>query len=128
VKNAFLHGTLSEIVYAQQPTGFVSTTNPNYVCTLNKSLYGLKQAPRTWFLKFTSFLLKLGFRGSRSDTLLFVLQHGSSSAYLLLYVNDIILIASTQTLLQQIISKLQTAFSMTDLGPLDRFLGISVRH
>jgi hypothetical protein len=95
VKNAFSYVTLSETVYAQQSAGFVSTTNLDYVYKHNKSLYGLKQAPRTWFFKFTSFLLKLGFRGSKSDTSLFVLHHGSSSVYLLLYLDDIILTAST---------------------------------
>jgi hypothetical protein len=43
-------------------------------------------------------------------------------------VDDIILTASTQALLQQIISKLQNEFDMTDLGLLHHFLGISVRH
>lgn len=45
VKNAFLHGTLDEIVYCVQTSGFVDTTRSNFVCRLNKSLYGLKQAP-----------------------------------------------------------------------------------
>jgi hypothetical protein len=73
VKNAFLHGTLSKTVCAHQSVGFVSTTNLDYVYKLNKSLYGLKQAPRVWFL-FKSFLLKLGFYSSKSDTSLFVLH------------------------------------------------------
>lgn len=42
VKNAFLHGTLSETVFAAQPAGFEDPTHPGYVCRLNKSLYGLK--------------------------------------------------------------------------------------
>ena len=49
VKDAFLHGDLTEQVYYQQPSGFVDPTMPNAVCLLRKSLYGLKQAPRAWF-------------------------------------------------------------------------------
>lgn len=49
VKNAFLHGNLSEHVYCQQLASFVDDEHPDYVCQLSKSLYGLKQAPRTWY-------------------------------------------------------------------------------
>jgi histone deacetylase 1/2 len=39
VKNAFLHGTLTETVYCSQPTGFVDSSHPDLVCRLNKSLW-----------------------------------------------------------------------------------------
>ena len=42
VKNAFLHGTLSETIYCSQPAGFVDSSRPDMVCRFNKFLYGLK--------------------------------------------------------------------------------------
>ncbi|GJY62274.1 ribonuclease H-like domain-containing protein [Tanacetum coccineum] len=46
---------------------------------------------------------------------------------LLLYVDDIVLTASSTTLLQRIITVLHGEFAMTDLGSLNYFLGISVQ-
>jgi hypothetical protein len=48
--------------------------------------------------------------------------------YLLLYVDDIILTASSTVLLHCTVSSLQWEFSMNDLRPLDHFLGITVER
>jgi hypothetical protein len=128
VKNAFLHGVLKEQVYCYQPAGFVDALHRNHVCKLAKSLYSLKQAPRAWFQRFASFAVTIGFVASRSDASLFILQRGSATAYILLYVDDIVLSASSSTLLHEIIAQLKTEFAMKDMGPLHFFLGIHVRR
>ena len=126
MKNAFLHGHLAETIYCQQPPGFVDPAALDHVCLLQKSLYGLKQAPRAWYQRFASYIRQLGFVASVSDTSLFVYKEGPSIAYLLLYVDDIVLTASSTTLLQHIMGLLHSEFATTDLGNLHHFLGISV--
>nr|GEW79908.1 hypothetical protein [Tanacetum cinerariifolium] len=98
VKNAFLNSDLSETLYMYQPPGFVDS---RFV---------------TWD----------GFSSSRCDSSLFIYTQGSQVAYLLIYVDDIILIASSPFLLQQIVDSLHKEFDMTDLGGLNYILGISV--
>ncbi|GJS27460.1 ribonuclease H-like domain-containing protein [Tanacetum coccineum] len=123
------HGTIRMVlrmVYMHQPPGFRDFSYPDYVCLLQRSLYGLKQAPRAWFWRFASYITRVGFHHGRCDTSLFIYRHGMDTAYLLLYVDDIVITSSSSDLLQQIIRSLHQEFAMTDLGLLNYFLGISV--
>uniref|UniRef100_A0A2N9J617 Integrase catalytic domain-containing protein n=1 Tax=Fagus sylvatica TaxID=28930 RepID=A0A2N9J617_FAGSY len=126
VKNAFLHGTLKEEVYMAQPQGYVDSSHPHYVCKLNKSIYGLKQAPRAWFESFTTQLLHLGFIASTADSSLFIYHHHTVIAYLLLYVDDIVLTSNSTSFLDGLILQLRKVFDIKDLGPLHYFLGLQV--
>uniref|UniRef100_A0A2N9EKF8 Reverse transcriptase Ty1/copia-type domain-containing protein n=1 Tax=Fagus sylvatica TaxID=28930 RepID=A0A2N9EKF8_FAGSY len=128
VSNAFLHGLLKENVYMTQPIGFIDSAKPSHVCQLQKSLYGLKQAPRAWFERFTSHLLTLGFSASVADASLFILHHGSTTVYLLLYVDDIIITGNNPTAISDIITQLSNAFELKDLGPLRYFLGLQIDY
>ena len=64
------------------------------------------------------------FVEAKSDTSLFVFRRGANLIYLLLYVHDIVLTASSTLLLRRIIT---AEFSM-DLGNLHRFLGMQVQR
>jgi hypothetical protein len=126
VKNVFLHSNPKETVYCEQSKGFVDPAAPNSIYLLQKSLYGLKQAPRAWNQRFSNFICSIDFTTSKSDASLFVYKAGDAMAYLLLYVDDIIITVSSSTLLQHVTSHLSSEFAMTDLGDLHHFLGISV--
>jgi hypothetical protein len=70
----------------------------------------------------------MGFVEAKSDTLLFIYRQGYDTVYLLLYVGDIVLKASSGPLLRRTISALQQEFSMKNLGALHHFLGVFVQH
>jgi hypothetical protein len=57
---------------------------------------------------------------------LFILRDGFNTCYLLLYVNDIIITASSDAFLARLLRQLHSEFSMTNLEDLHFFLGIQV--
>jgi hypothetical protein len=119
---------LSKAVFSCQPTGSADLARPNLVCRLCNSLYGLKQAPRAWYIRFATYLATPGSIEAKLSTSLFIFRRCPDTVYLLLYVDDIILTASSTALLRCTISTLQREFVMKDLGPLHHFLGITVEH
>jgi hypothetical protein len=73
-------------------------------------------------------LVSLGFAEVKSDISLFVNCRGADTAYLLLYVDNIILTTSSLELLQHTTTSLKQQFAMKDLDPLHHFLGVSVEQ
>lgn len=125
VECAFLHGNLQEDVYMEQPQGYADPSKGDYVCKMLKSIYGLRQAPRSWYSKFSSKLQELQFHVTVSDPSLFVYHQNGITAYLLLYVDDIIITSSSDGFVCKLIATLSSNFKMKDLGLLSYFLGIS---
>ncbi|WKA12210.1 hypothetical protein VitviT2T_029624 [Vitis vinifera] len=127
VKNAFLHGELSEEVYMDLPLGcMVSEKQCQKVCKFKKSLYGLKQSPRAWFGRFTKSMRAFGYRQSNSDHTLFLKkQHGKITA-LIVYVDDMVVTGNDPEERKVLQNYLSREFEMKDLGPLKYFLGIEV--
>ena len=129
VKTAFLHGELEEVIYMEQPRGYEQGSPEGTVCKLKKALYGLKQAPRQWNKKFDSFMMKQGFQKSLHDTCLY--YKGSKiedSEYLLLYVDDMLLISKSKTRIENLKRILNSEFDMKDLGTAKKILGMELKR
>jgi len=124
MSNAFLHRVLDDEVYMTQSQGFVDVSYPNYVCRLSNSLYGLKHALKVWFTRLSHALLDIGFIRSQVDYSLFIYHTGSVHIFLLIYVNDVIVIGNHSSKIDKLIAKLKIDFDAKDLGPLNYFLGI----
>jgi len=119
-KQAFLNGVLQEEVYISQPEGFGDGT-PR-VLRLLKSLYGLKQASKAWHDTLKAALLKMGYTQSTADPGLFF----KDGSWLLLYVDDQLLIGPDLDILLKVITHLGTLFSLTDMGPAQFYLGVDI--
>jgi hypothetical protein len=127
VQNVFLHGVLEEKVYMKQPPGFVDPKFPSYHCRLDKALYGLKQAPRAWYPRLSDKLQSLDCLLSQADISLFYYRKGSTTIFLLVYVDDIIM-ANSSPAVDALLRDLKDDFTLKDFGSLHYFLGIEVHH
>lgn len=126
MQNALLDGVLEEEVYMKQPPGYQDKYYPNYVCKLDKALYGLKQAPRAWYHRLSMKLLELGFKASKGDTSLFFYRKGNLIMFILIYVDDIIVVSSLQEGVKVLLKALSSEFALKDLGELHYLLRIEV--
>ena len=88
VKTTFLHGSIKEEVYVEQPLGFEVQDRDTYVFRLKKSLYGLKQGPKAWYERIDSYLMKLGFTRSDADPNLYFKVDKERPLILVLYVDS----------------------------------------
>ncbi|CAM8877711.1 unnamed protein product [Rhodiola kirilowii] len=127
VNNAFLHGSLDEEVYMKLPPDFYKKERTEgKVCRLMKSLYGLKRGSRQWFAKFSAALAEFGFLNSLNDYSLFTLQRDGQFLVLLVYVDDVIITGTSDSLISEVKSFIHQKFQIKDLGPLKYFLGLEV--
>ena len=94
VKTAFLNGYLKEELYMMQPDGFVDPKNANKVCKLQRSIYGLVQASWSWNIRFDEMIKAFGFMQNYGEACVYKKVSGSSVAFLILYVDDILLMGN----------------------------------
>ncbi|KAK1686471.1 hypothetical protein QYE76_047319 [Lolium multiflorum] len=126
VKTAFLNGDIEEELYMVQPKGFVDPKNADKVCKLQRSIYGLKQASRSWNRRFDGVIKDFGFIRTHGEACIYKKVSGSSVAFLILYVDDILLIGNDIELLSSVKGYLNKSFSMKDLGEAAYILGIKI--
>ncbi|CAM8902569.1 unnamed protein product [Rhodiola kirilowii] len=111
----------------EQPIGFVDKNNPEHVCLLKRTIYGLKHSPRQWNKKFNACMLSLGFHRSKYDSCLYLKFFDAKSLlFVLLYVDDILLISNVKSEILRIKTQLNRHFDMKDFGKAQRILGIKI--
>ncbi|KAH9670969.1 Integrase catalytic domain-containing protein [Citrus sinensis] len=126
IRLPFLNGHLEENIYMQQPDGFIQKGQEHMVCKLQRSIYGLKQASRSWNIRFDQAIKSFGFIQNIDEPCVYKKIQEKFVTFLILYVDDILLIGNDIGVLTTIKSWLAKQFDMKDLGEASYILGIKL--
>lgn len=119
----FLHDNLYEQIYTENPDRFIVMGHGRLVYKLKRSLYGLKRTPRQCYKCFDSNMLKIGYKRYEFDYCVYVRSlNDGSFIFLLLYVNDMCIIANNLYDVNEMKIMLRKEFDMKDQVFLRRFL------
>ncbi|KAL2652471.1 hypothetical protein R1flu_020599 [Riccia fluitans] len=120
-----------EVIFIRQPSGFAKKGLESLVCKLLKSLYGLKQSPRQWNKQFDDFMKSQGFTRSMENPCVYLKRVSNETlglVILVLYVDDMLIVAKDKSEVEKLKAQLSAEFSMKDLGPSKRILCMEIHR
>ena len=122
---AFLNALIKKHkIFVEMPHGFEQYEGKvQKICLLKCALYGLKQSPLLWYEELAKFLRVMDLEPCIRDPCLFMHHSG---AYILIYVDDLLLIAKSLELINKLASLLSAKFAMKELGDVAWFLGCRI--
>jgi hypothetical protein len=135
--NAFSQAPADCDIFMNIPAGFsvhdntlkftgtsIKNDNSNYVLRIKKNMYGLRQAGNNWFDALRSSLISFGFRQSCHDPCLFI----KNNCLLLVYVDDCLIFAKSDEILDEVLHALEKEFVLTSQGSVGAYLGIDIQR
>ncbi|CAI7794479.1 unnamed protein product [Closterium sp. NIES-54] len=122
---AFLQRSLHEQIWLRRLPGFTSSFPPGTHWQLRRPVYDLRQAPRDWHDMLCMTLAALDFFSLSADPSLFV-RHGSTPFFVLVYVDDLVFATPDRHALASMKEELQRRHTCTDIGELQRYLGVQI--
>lgn len=128
VSTAFLHAEIDTAdLHIRLPPALSRDDQGNaLVGLLRKGIYGLKQAGYLWYHHFSDFLLELGFQRAESDPCLFYRDSPNGAEWMLVYVDDCLIITRTNEAGDNIVKEIRSQFKITDDGRPSQFLGMNL--
>ena len=126
VKTAFLNDNLDESIYMVQLEGFVAQGQEQKVYKLQRSIYRLKQVSRSWNIRFDTTIKSYDFEQNVDEPCVYKRVIDRKVIFLMLYVDDILLIRNDVKILSDVKSWLANQFKMKYLGEANYVLGIQI--
>lgn len=133
VDAAFLHGKYPDgapPVYVKAHMAFrtLGISQARYF-RVGNGIYGLVAAPRIWHATLAEYLREQGFESWVSERCIFQKRFPDGSVALVgVYVDDVIITASTKATAEAVQDLLASRFPIKKMGPPRRFLGMDVKY
>lgn len=124
VSSAYIHAPLSDTIYMTAPPGY--NIKKNECLLLKKALYGLKQSGRVWNEFFSEVLQNYNMKQSVYDHCMFVPSDSHMGLIILVYVDDILVFAKTQDILNNCKQYLHTKLLLKEFGVVTEYLNASI--
>ena len=137
VDTAFLNAPIDEDIWIQIPIGTNLSHNDDGIYKLLKSLYGLKQASRCWNNMINTYLIEQGFTRLEADSCIYIKEvlsqdkgntKGNQYQLVALYVDDLIIAASSKNLITKLEAIFEAKFKMKKLNKIKQILGMGIHH
>ena len=81
-----------------------------------------------WYQKFDTYIWGLGFTKSKEDHCVYLKLIGDHVIYLVLYVDDMLLIGNDKEIIQDLKTQLFSKFDMKDLGAANYIMGMEIKR
>jgi hypothetical protein len=81
-----------------------------------------------WYKKFNTYMLGLRFTRSKADHCVYLKLIGDHLIYLVLYVDDMLLIGNDKEIIEGVKTQLSSKFYMKDLGAANFILGMEIKR
>ncbi|CAI7741460.1 unnamed protein product [Closterium sp. NIES-53] len=125
VANAFLYTPVDNEIFVEHP--HESNSDPNQVCQLQKPLYGIKQAPRPWQQHLHARLVRIGFCQLPHDQGMYRLTKRTDYILLIVFVDDLLYIGSTDGITTWFEGELQRDLTLTVSSTVTQYLGLNIQ-
>jgi Reverse transcriptase (RNA-dependent DNA polymerase) len=125
ITSAYLHGTLKEELYVEQPDGYKLPGGVDRVWRLKKGLYGLVQAGRTWNEELNSHMVSVGLTASPKDPAIYVKGNWNRPDFIAggFWVDDFVGIGSGEGL-RELADGIDRKYGITGYGEVKWVLGM----
>ena len=127
VITAYLYGILQREIYLQAPLGMNINGQQNAL-KLNKSLYGLHIASKCWYITLLTELQSIGYCASAAEKCLFFKRDGTDIAFLIIYVDDILLVTNSDKIQAETIHILQSRFLVKICDNPNKYIGMELER